>query len=174
MVSGRTTRRGARPLAACARAIPTEQSGGGEESWLCNPASDYGRAGGSEACCAVGREASGQYAPKEQRRRRLGTGNDHSDPHGSGSEPQAPRKGFGSLQRLTASARAKDRHSRHRGSARNRYILPTNTRSRGGFTIHSIPAAARACSLPGNTPTVVPSWSSFRSLTGPSRAYPRG
>ena len=72
------------------------------------------------------------------------------------------------------SAGAGHRHPRHPGAARSRDILPANTRSRGGFTIRSIPGAARPCSLSGNTPTVVLSWSSFRSPTGRSPAYPRG
>ena len=72
------------------------------------------------------------------------------------------------------SARAGHRYPRHPGAARSRDILPANTRSRGGFTIRSIPGAARPCSLSGNTPTVVLSWSSFRSPTGRSPAYPRG
>ena len=72
------------------------------------------------------------------------------------------------------SAGAGRRHPRHPGAARSRDILPANTRSRGGFTIRSIPGAARPCSLSGNTPTVVLSWSSFRSPTGRSPAYPRG
>jgi integrase len=73
-----------------------------------------------------------------------------------------------------APAGARCRHPRHSRPPRNRYILPANTQSRGGFSIHSIPAAARACLLSGNTPTVVLSWSSFRSLTGQSPAYPSG
>ncbi len=83
-------------------------------------------------------------------------------PHGELVEPRHAPAGAGC------------RYSRHPGSARSRYILPTNMRSRGGFAIRSIPDAARACSLPGNTPTVVLSWSSFCSLTGRSPAYPRG
>ena len=66
------------------------------------------------------------------------------------------------------------RHPCHPSSARSRDILPTNTRSRGGFTIGFIPGAARPCSLPGNMPTVVLNWSLFRSPTGRSPAYRRG
>jgi integrase len=58
-----------------------------------------------------------------------------------------------------ASAGTGHRHPRHPGAARSRDILPANTRSRGGFTTRSILGAARACSLSGNTPTVVQSWS---------------
>jgi integrase/recombinase XerD len=66
------------------------------------------------------------------------------------------------------------RYPRHPSAARSRDILPTNTRSRGGFTIRFIPGAARPCSLPGNMPTVVLNWSLFRSPTGRSPAYRRG
>ena len=69
---------------------------------------------------------------------------------------------------------SRNRYPRHPGAARSRDILPTNTRSRGGFTIRFIPGAARPCSLSGNTPTVVLSWSLFRSPTGRSPAYLRG
>jgi len=72
------------------------------------------------------------------------------------------------------SAGAEHRHSRASGLARSRDILPTNTRSRGGFTTRSILVVARVCSFSGNTPTVVLSWLSFRSRTGQSPAYPRG
>ena len=61
--------------------------------------------------------------------------------------------------------RAEHRHSRASGLARSRDILPANTRLRGGFTIRSIPGAARPCSLSGNMPTAVLSWSLFRSPT---------
>ena len=70
--------------------------------------------------------------------------------------------------------RAEHRHSRASGLARSRDILPANTRLRGGFTIRSIPGAARPCSLSGNMPTVVLSWSLFRSPTGRSPAYLHG
>ena len=73
-----------------------------------------------------------------------------------------------------ASAGTGHRHPRHPGVARSRDILPTNTRSRGGFTIRFIPGAARPCSLPGNMPTVMLNWSLFRSPTGRSPASPRG
>ena len=69
---------------------------------------------------------------------------------------------------------AKDRYPRHPGSARSRDILPADTRSRDGFTTRSIPGAARPCSLPGNMPTAVLSWSLFRSPTARSLAYLRG
>ena len=68
----------------------------------------------------------------------------------------------------------KHRHPRHPGSARSNDILPANTRSRGGSTIRSIRGAARPCSFSDNTPTVAPSWSSFRSPTDRSPASPRG
>ena len=58
--------------------------------------------------------------------------------------------------------------------ARNRDILPINTRSRGGFSIRFTLGAGRRCSLLSNTPTVALSWSSFHSLMGRSLAYPRG
>jgi hypothetical protein len=66
------------------------------------------------------------------------------------------------------------RHPCHPGAAGSRDILPTNTRSRGGFTIRFIPGAARPCSLPGNMPTVVLNWLLFRSPTGRSPVYRRG
>jgi len=72
------------------------------------------------------------------------------------------------------SLRAKDRYPDHPGSARSRDILPADTRSRGGFTTPFIPGAASPCSLPGNMPTVVLSWSLFRSPTARSLAYLRG
>src|SRR5258707_824207 len=71
-------------------------------------------------------------------------------------------------------ARAEHRYSCDPGFARSRDILPANTRSRGGSTIRSILGVARPCSSSGNTPTVEPRWSSFRSLTSRSPAYPRG
>ncbi len=87
---------------------------------------------------------------------------------------QARRRSYAAAQLCHPSLGAKDRHPRHPGSARSRDILPANTRSRGGFTIRSILGVARPCSLSGNTPTVAPSWSSFRSLTGRLPASPRG
>ena len=68
----------------------------------------------------------------------------------------------------------KNRYSDHPGFIRSRDILPANTRSRGGFTTRFIPGAARVCLFSGNTPTVMLSWSSFRSPTGRSPAYRRG
>jgi integrase len=73
-----------------------------------------------------------------------------------------------------APPRARCRYSRDPDASRSRDILPTNTRSRGGFTIRFTPGAARPCSLPGNMPTVVLNWSLFRSPTGRSPVYRRG
>jgi site-specific recombinase XerD len=73
-----------------------------------------------------------------------------------------------------ASSRARHRYQSHPGAPRSRYILPANTRSRGGSTIRSIRSAARGCSSSGNMPTVAPIWSSFRSPTDRSPASPRG
>ena len=73
-----------------------------------------------------------------------------------------------------APAGAGHRYPRHSGAARNRDILPINTRSRGGFSIRFTLGAGRRCSLLSNTPTVALSWSSFHSLMGRSPAYPRG
>ena len=53
-------------------------------------------------------------------------------------------------------------------------ILPSNTRSRGGFSIRSTLGAVRRCSLPGNTPTVELSWSSFLSPMDRLPAFPPG
>src|SRR5262249_29934431 len=68
------------------------------------------------------------------------------------------------------------RRLKHRLSVltRSRDILPANTLLRGGFTTRSILVAARVCLFSGNTPTVMLSWSSFRSPTGRSPAYRRG
>src|SRR5262249_48306726 len=71
-------------------------------------------------------------------------------------------------------SRARCRHSRDPDAFRSRDILPANTLLRGGFTTRSILVAARVCLFSGNTPTVMLSWSSFRSPTGRSPAYRRG
>jgi hypothetical protein len=99
---------------------------------------------------------------------------DRSPGSGACRHHQARRRSYAASQLCHPPLGAKDRHPRHPSAARNRHILPTNTRSRGGFTIRFIPGAARPCSLPGNMPTVVLSWSLFRSPTGRSPAYLRG
>src|SRR6266403_1797476 len=60
---------------------------------------------------------------------------------------QARRCSYPAAQLCHPSLGTKDRYPGHPGAARSRDILPANTRSRGGFTIRSIPGAARPCSL---------------------------
>jgi Phage integrase, N-terminal SAM-like domain len=91
--------------------------------------------------------------------------------NGAPAQPRLPHGGRGRGARqlghaayaapLVRHASAGERYRRAGDSsaARSRDILPANTRSRGGFTIRFIPGAARPCSLSGNMPTVVLSWS---------------
>jgi hypothetical protein len=99
---------------------------------------------------------------------------DGSPGSGACRHHQACRRSYPAALLCHSSSGAKDRYPRHPSSARSRDILPANIRSRGGFTTHSIPGAASPCSLPGNMPIVVLSWSLFRSPTGRSPAYLRG
>ena len=94
-------------------------------------------------------------------------------PHGgrAGRAAQMGGAAHAAAQLCHPSAGTGYRHPRHPSAARGRDILPTNTQSKGGFTIRFIPGAARPCSLPGNMPTVVLNWSLFRSPTGRSPAY---
>src|SRR5215831_8456253 len=85
---------------------------------------------------------------------------------GTSRHHQACWGSYTAAQLRHPSAGAKDRYPDHPSPARSRDILPTNTRSRGGFTTRSILVVARVCSFSGNTPTVVLSWLSFRSRTG--------
>src|SRR2546429_8083127 len=87
---------------------------------------------------------------------------------------QAGRRSYAAALLRHASPGAEDRYSDNPGFIRSRDILPADTRSRGGFTTRFIPGAASPCSLPGNMPTVVLSWSLFRSPTARSLAYLRG
>src|SRR5208282_6045164 len=81
---------------------------------------------------------------------------------------------YAAAQLCYAPAGTEHRYSCHPGAARSRDILPADTRSRDVFTTRFIPGAASPCSLPGNMPTVVLSWSLFRSPTARSLAYLRG
>ena len=74
-------------------------------------------------------------------------------PHGR--DHQARVAAYAAAQLRHPSARAGHRHPRDPDSARNRDILPTNTRSRDGSTIRFILGVERRCSLPSNTLTVV-------------------
>jgi hypothetical protein len=70
-------------------------------------------------------------------------------PHRSGTRRhyQARWCSHAAAQLCHPSPGAKDRYPEHPGAARGRDILPANIRSRGGFTIRSIPGAARPWSL---------------------------
>src|SRR5262249_7697196 len=93
---------------------------------------------------------------------------------GTSRHHQACRGSYTAAQLRHPSPGAQDRYSDHPGFIRSRDILPANTLLRSGFTTRSILVAARVCLFSGNTPTVMLSWSSFRSPTGRSPAYRRG
>ena len=99
---------------------------------------------------------------------------DRSPGSGACRHHQARRRSYAAAQLCHPPLGAKDRYPRHPSSARSRDILPADTRSRDGFTTRFIPGAASPCSLPGNMPTAVLSWSLFRSPTARSLAYLRG
>src|SRR5256714_14663323 len=99
---------------------------------------------------------------------------DRSPGSGACRHHQACRRSYAAALLRHPSLGAEDRYSDHPGFIRSRDILPADTRSRDGFTTRFIPGAASPCSLPGNMPTAVLSWSLFRSPTARSLAYLRG
>jgi hypothetical protein len=129
-----------------------------------------GRGGGTACCCreaGCSRPEPGRAAvspPAQLRRPCRGPGR---------RDQEAGVATYAAAQLCHASTGTGHRHPRHSGAPRSRDILP-GTRSRGGFTTRFIPGAASPCSLPDNMPTVVLSWSLFRSPTARSLAYPRG